>query len=120
MLKSFLFFLMIRRPPRSTLFPYTTLFRSLLRGGFRLRDAEVEVDAHGPLEHLARDLLRAERDKLPPLREPLRGGRDHRAALHDERAHGALGDGEPANVERHAARYRGVPVRRIPVHRLCV
>src|SRR4029079_19834659 len=24
-----LFFLMIRRPPRSTLFPYTTLFRSL-------------------------------------------------------------------------------------------
>src|SRR5258708_8447911 len=32
------FFLMIRRPPRSTLFPYTTLFRSgvekSLRGGF--------------------------------------------------------------------------------------
>src|SRR5215510_1926890 len=27
----FFFFLMIRRPPRSTLFPYTTLFRS--RGG---------------------------------------------------------------------------------------
>src|SRR5437588_10594988 len=26
----FLFFLMIRRPPRSTLFPYTTLFRSSL------------------------------------------------------------------------------------------
>src|SRR5256885_11222453 len=25
----FFFFLMIRRPPRSTLFPYTTLFRSL-------------------------------------------------------------------------------------------
>src|SRR3712207_8490131 len=30
----FFFFLMIRRPPRSTLFPYTTLFRS--PGGFRL------------------------------------------------------------------------------------
>src|SRR5690348_16821237 len=29
-----LFFLQIRRPPRSTLFPYTTLFRSLDRGGF--------------------------------------------------------------------------------------
>src|SRR5256885_13224178 len=27
----FFFFLMIRRPPRSTLFPYTTLFRSLRR-----------------------------------------------------------------------------------------
>src|SRR2546427_5799630 len=26
----FFFFLMIRRPPRSTLFPYTTLFRSRL------------------------------------------------------------------------------------------
>src|SRR2546422_2805686 len=25
----FFFFLMIRRPPRSTLFPYTTLFRSI-------------------------------------------------------------------------------------------
>src|SRR3712207_7283640 len=34
------FFLMIRRPPRSTLFPYTTLFRSLCgpraQGGMRL------------------------------------------------------------------------------------
>src|SRR2546430_13423810 len=29
---SFFFFLMIRRPPRSTLFPYTTLFRSLEEG----------------------------------------------------------------------------------------
>src|SRR3712207_7265526 len=27
------FFLMIRRPPRSTLFPYTTLFRSHEQGG---------------------------------------------------------------------------------------
>src|SRR2546430_10256331 len=29
-LNIFFFFLMIRRPPRSTLFPYTTLFRSAL------------------------------------------------------------------------------------------
>src|SRR3712207_8068188 len=29
----FFFFLMIRRPPRSTLFPYTTLFRSAGPGG---------------------------------------------------------------------------------------
>src|SRR5260221_9861347 len=29
---SFFFFLMIRRPPRSTLFPYTTLFRSTKAG----------------------------------------------------------------------------------------
>src|SRR2546421_2842754 len=34
------FFLMIRRPPRSTLFPYTTLFRSAVdRGDHRLREA---------------------------------------------------------------------------------
>src|SRR5262245_64637217 len=31
------FFLMIRRPPRSTLFPYTTLFRSDAVTGDRLR-----------------------------------------------------------------------------------
>src|SRR3989441_11448459 len=29
----YFFFLMIRRPPRSTLFPYTTLFRSLVAAG---------------------------------------------------------------------------------------
>src|SRR5690349_22366367 len=33
LLSLFFFFLMIRRPPRSTLFPYTTLFRSLLTWG---------------------------------------------------------------------------------------
>src|SRR5260221_6783829 len=32
---SFFFFLMIRRPPRSTLFPYTTLFRSACPGRHR-------------------------------------------------------------------------------------
>src|SRR6266536_4725207 len=32
MVSSFFFFLMIRRPPRSTLFPYTTLFRPDRRG----------------------------------------------------------------------------------------
>src|SRR3712207_9354048 len=32
---SSIFFLMIRRPPRSTLFPYTTLFRSQARHALR-------------------------------------------------------------------------------------
>src|SRR2546427_4489044 len=32
------FFLMIRRPPRSTLFPYTTLFRSRDRGRIGLEE----------------------------------------------------------------------------------
>src|SRR3989304_3002720 len=35
----FVFFLMIRRPPRSTLFPYTTLFRSSPAPGTRVRVA---------------------------------------------------------------------------------
>src|SRR5256885_13216962 len=34
---SFFFFLMIRRPPRSTLFPYTTLFRSYEKDLTQLR-----------------------------------------------------------------------------------
>src|SRR3989442_8194119 len=34
----YFFFLMIRRPPRSTLFPYTTLFRSL---GLHARGARI-------------------------------------------------------------------------------
>src|SRR5258706_4236518 len=36
---SIFFFLMIRRPPRSTLFPYTTLFRSSFTGGAPLRNS---------------------------------------------------------------------------------
>src|ERR1041385_854221 len=41
----FFFFLMIRRPPRSTLFPYTTLFRSEGQGHALGRD-QVEVHRH--------------------------------------------------------------------------
>src|SRR2546430_14880589 len=37
------FFLMIRRPPRSTLFPYTTLFRSHVHGAAVLRDHHHQV-----------------------------------------------------------------------------
>src|ERR1039457_7347563 len=40
----FFFFLMIRRPPRSTLFPYTTLFRS---GDRRPRRADRRLDGRG-------------------------------------------------------------------------
>src|SRR5688572_32477590 len=37
---------MIRRPPRSTLFPYTTLFRSVVIGGAGLFETGVEVRRH--------------------------------------------------------------------------
>src|SRR3712207_7134501 len=68
---SFVFFLMIRRPPRSTLFPYTTLFRSRhelrpLRWGRhqgpevdrgRRRGASRDRQGHGELRP-GRDLAR--------------------------------------------------------------
>src|SRR5258707_3852720 len=44
---------MIRRPPRSTLFPYTTLFRSIRELSGRLGDLEkrlAALDAHAPTE----------------------------------------------------------------------
>src|SRR2546422_5350356 len=39
----FFFFLMIRRPPRSTLFPYTTLFRSHILAFFGISLPVVQV-----------------------------------------------------------------------------
>src|SRR3989442_3077238 len=49
------FFLMIRRPPRSTLFPYTTLFRSHLSGllnAARRRPVRLDDKAHASaLDH---------------------------------------------------------------------
>src|SRR5690348_18384491 len=49
----FFFFLMIRRPPRSTLFPYTTLFRSLTRrepdAGLGERVDRVRLDRRAPV-----------------------------------------------------------------------
>src|SRR2546422_6044365 len=45
----FFFFLMIRRPPRSTLFPYTTLFRSLIGFDFSIRYVAANVNRATPL-----------------------------------------------------------------------
>src|SRR5438132_3936174 len=54
-----MFFLMLRRPPRSTLFPYTTLFRSI---GVRQRigtrpNAGLELEIDG-VERFARQMER--------------------------------------------------------------
>src|SRR5258707_15354899 len=61
-ISAFFFFLMIRRPPRSTLFPYTTLFRSAavttaLRNldGFHSGVDRVFNAAHSTLEGWKRD-----------------------------------------------------------------
>src|SRR2546430_8258017 len=59
---SIVFFLMIRRPPRSTLFPYTTLFRSRDESGapsmaaFTIRDALGRLYPN-PAKRLAPDLF---------------------------------------------------------------
>src|SRR3712207_8335047 len=58
------FFLMIRRPPRSTLFPYTTLFRSVVSGA----DAVVFAAGAGPGSGEARKHTRdqgAGRERTP-------------------------------------------------------
>src|SRR3712207_8348644 len=70
------FFLMIRRPPRSTLFPYTTLFRSSrgpLRTGAGARGTAAAVRLHGGSRHEqladgAPQLRRAGHQVEPPRR----------------------------------------------------
>src|SRR2546430_3381205 len=50
------FFLMIRRPPRSTLFPYTTLFRSLVElQSTRRNDASGEASERGTYGEMERE-----------------------------------------------------------------
>src|SRR3989454_10193851 len=109
---------MIRRPPRSTLFPYTTLFRSLDRDtlalahrGFLLQDFDRErpvvIESHtvpaivGDRHAVARGL--GELDAVPDdglevpavemtanlIENRLRAGRPARIERH-ERAHGAV------------------------------
>src|SRR3712207_7451821 len=51
------FFLMIRRPPRSTLFPYTTLFRSTVRRAIAAESPDNVYLVRGILDN-ARDLPR--------------------------------------------------------------
>src|SRR5439155_25626653 len=58
----FFLFLMIRRPPRSTLFPYTTLFRSLRQGVTSRSEKQLlpNVAKAIPSQSLSRDGLRSE------------------------------------------------------------
>src|SRR2546426_6875978 len=60
---------MIRRPPRSTLFPYTTLFRSAYTGGgtdlyLTLRDGEVHEIKRTDPEHFNRTFYTVNRIKV--------------------------------------------------------
>src|SRR3712207_8870382 len=76
---------MIRRPPRSTLFPYTTLFRSLLQAvGERLDEvaAAERVDGVRHARLVGDDLLRAQGDAHRLLgRERERRSEEHTSEL---------------------------------------
>src|SRR3712207_7953431 len=58
---------MIRRPPRSTLFPYTTLFRSRAAPGVRRAAAVARVAGHGDHRRL-RGAGAEGGDRLAPAR----------------------------------------------------
>src|SRR5689334_25216746 len=62
-ISSIIFFLMILRPPRSTLFPYTTLFRSAaIVGKIRVGAADRDVEA------VPRGIVRAEQRRIRGIR----------------------------------------------------
>src|ERR1035441_10918029 len=80
----FFFFLMIRRPPRSTLFPYTTLFRSALwtwawrccwgRGSTRRGRSEEHTSELQSLRHLVCRLLLEKKKNTHHTTALIRGG----------------------------------------------
>src|SRR5258706_9158568 len=64
---------MIRRPPRSTLFPYTTLFRSVVKGA----SVKAKIIAHGLGEKVMIFKLRRRKNS-----KRLRGHRQARSEEH--------------------------------------
>src|SRR3712207_8645154 len=70
---------MIRRPPRSTLFPYTTLFRSVARAAAVEQRLELALDG--------RLRLAGQRAPLESQHAALRVARELRAALDRRRVH---------------------------------
>src|SRR3712207_7248670 len=87
-----MFFLMIRRPPRSTLFPYTTLFRSARGPGPRADRARHHARLRLPRLRDRRALHAPVRRRLRPA-PLLRGGR------------GAVGRSEEHTSELQSRQY---------------
>src|SRR5436189_1030664 len=97
----FVFFVMIRRPPRSTLFPYTTLFRSqhlreedsahaLAAVDPEVRVGEARSEEHtselqSPMYLVCRLLLEKKKRHRRASQQPLRGQRQ-RPPGHERRA----------------------------------
>src|SRR5256885_5369530 len=97
---------MIRRPPRSTLFPYTTLFRSMLAG---------EQDS-AQLAEMSKGLLR---NKIPELKLALEGRvtEHHRFLLQQLYDHLLFTESKRKQIEEEIERRMG-PFRD-EVVRLC-
>src|SRR3989454_8977189 len=74
---------MIRRPPRSTLFPYTTLFRSgvlrkpvrLVQRSQQIEDLQLRLVARTAAHVGADEMLEAEVEHVQVRRQPCRDGR---------------------------------------------
>src|SRR5256886_14287860 len=101
---------MIRRPPRSTLFPYTTLFRSLRRHrtGWRKHENAGE-DADRPHETFHHDGSPKNRQNGVP-------GRDKNACRREGRQFGPTSHSshaEPPRDGRSHTWYTGTPARMI-------
>src|SRR2546422_6244432 len=106
---------MIRRPPRSTLFPYTTLFRSL--PGFGIRDSEFRSSFRVPMDfphHVARALAHFAVDPADVLAQDAQA--DEQTAHHHEedreqRENAVLGVGvaadDPHDEDENRERERG-------------
>src|SRR6266513_3839298 len=94
---AFFFFLMIRRPPRSTLFPYTTLFRSPAPRAPRLQGAHSEGRNRRPAPAPA-----GQRRQGPERRTRRRSVSQHRLASAP-----ALSRERPRSLPRSAARAVG-------------
>src|SRR2546425_9283540 len=105
---------MIRRPPRSTLFPYTTLFRSLLRKLRRLRRVIAARPPAGPGSKSRRGPVRRGVASLPGSRrrrasadEPRRSADLPRRAAHE------AGSDEHGGLDREPRALPGPRVRRV-------
>src|SRR5256885_9482437 len=122
-----LFFLMIRRPPRSTLFPYTTLFRSLL-DDVLVSELHAAVSRTAPIKRTntrfmpsptartLREIAPGDKNGSSAGRRPT-GRRGHEAER-DQRdpaplTAGAIGACSSASTETSTDRARNERVRRV-------
>src|SRR2546429_8910474 len=105
----FFFFLMIRRPPRSTLFPYTTLFRSHFveydRASLEKRYPQIAFEEiHKGIFEPESGVLLARRAVAAVVEDALRRGGGYRSAQgRNPREAGGIQHVTPNQGERSAA-----------------